>query len=427
MTSYQLKCSTCGAFHQPSREILLCPSCKNRQQAGQPLCGVLQVSLLSLPSTWPPAASTSAELAPGRAHWRWRDFLPISKNAVLPPFDTHGAALSPAPRLATRLGQKHLFLKDDTRLPTGSTKDRASWLVATKAIEYGFNVVATASTGNAATALAGVAATCDLEAVVFVPATAPKAKLLQMSSYGARVITVDGSYDDAFSLCAKACDELGWYNRNTALNPYTIEGKKTLGLELALDASRMVPGGELDVVVVPVGDGVILSGVAKGFRDLVQAGLLARMPRMIAAQAQGSTAIFRCHKGGDQAVDFGIAAITMADSLAVSIPANARLCLQDIHDSHGDVVVAPEDQIAPAIRELACYTGVFAEPAAATALASLKVALNNGIISADDRVALIATGNGLKDPSAISSEFGVASPIPPNMASLRQLLATETG
>jgi threonine synthase len=230
----------------------------------------LEVEFESLPNEWPDAPAWSAEFL--------LSFLPIPDRAYLPPLPVGGTPLIEAPALRDELRMPRLWIKDDTRNPSGSTKDRASLLVVAKAREYGFATVATASTGNAATALAAVAAAAGIRAVVFVPANAPEAKLIQMLSYGADVVRIDGSYDEAFDLCLAACERLGWYNRNTALNPFTIEGKKTVALEIAADMAPAAP----DAVVVPTGDGVILAGIAKGFRDLSGCGLLDRIPRLIA-------------------------------------------------------------------------------------------------------------------------------------------------
>ena len=194
-------------------------------------------------------------------------FLPINDDGAIPPLPVGDTPLLEAPRLRDELEMPNLFLKDDTRNPSGSTKDRASLLVVAKAVEYGCDTVATASTGNAASALAAVAASAGLRAIVLVPAAAPPAKLAQMQSYGAVVVPVDGNYDQAFELCTSACNEFGWYNRSTALNPFTIEGKKTAALEIAAAITPDSP----DAILVPTGDGVILAGLAKGFRDLERA------------------------------------------------------------------------------------------------------------------------------------------------------------
>jgi threonine synthase len=252
MSHFRLRCTECGTCYGESKTQLTCNACALAQQPGGVLRGVLEVVLDALPSSWPAALPASPEFL--------HAFLPLPSTEFLPPIPVGGTPLLSVPHLRRALRMSNLWVKDDTRNPSGSTKDRASLLVVAKALEYGCETIAAASTGNAATALAAIAAAAGVRAIVLVPATAPEAKLVQMQSYGAVVLPVDGTYDQAFELCLEACREFGWYNRNTALNPFTIEGKKTVALEIA---AALAPD-EPDAVLVPTGDGVILSGVSKG-------------------------------------------------------------------------------------------------------------------------------------------------------------------
>jgi threonine synthase len=310
-----------------------------------------------------------------------------------------------------------LFLKDDTRNPSGSTKDRASQLVVAKASEYGCDTIVCASTGNAATALACLAAAAGLRAVVLVPAGAPPAKLVQMASYGAQVVPVAGSYDDAFELSLAATERFGWYNRNTAYNPFTLEGKKTAALEIAAQLAPEMP----DVVVVPTGDGVIIAGVAKGFVDLWQAGLLPRLPRLIAVQPTGSPAIVRALRDGSAAITPEPEAASVADSLVVAAPRNAILALKLIRATQGSGVLVEDEAILDAIARLGRTAGVFAEPAAAAALAGLLQGLEEGVVGRDERVVLLVTGTGLKDVAAAARRVNLPPPMPPHAAALESL------
>jgi len=285
VASFSFACSECGARFAEREARYVCPACARGQVPGAPTRGVLRVELEEPPRRWPEAPLDSPEALAA--------FLPVHA-AFLPPLPVGGTPLLSVPRLRRELGMRRLWLKDDGRNPSGSTKDRASLLVVAKAIEYGCDTVATASTGNAASALAAVAAAAALRAVVFVPASAPPAKLVQCAAYGARLVPIDGSYDDAFELSLAACERFGWYNRNTAFNPFTIEGKKTAALEIAAALAPEQP----DVVLVPTGDGVIVAGVAKGFADLVQGGLIARAPRLVAVQPEGSAALARALRDG---------------------------------------------------------------------------------------------------------------------------------
>ena len=343
----------------------------------------------------------------------------MAEDAWLPPLPVGGTPLLSVPALRLALDIPQLYVKDDTRNPSGSTKDRASWLVMAKAREYGYETVATASTGNAATALAAISAAAGSRAVVFVPAAAPEAKLVQMLSYGADVLPVEGNYDDAFELCLAACDAFGWYNRNTALNPFTIEGKKTVALEIA---ERMWPEAP-DAVIVPTGDGVILAGVAKGFADLVRAGLLERPPRLIAVQPEGSAAIVHALREDADSVTPVTGASSVADSLTVECPRNAILALRRIRDSGGGGVTVSDAAILEAIPFLARHTGVFAEPAAAASLAGLRAALGSGLVDRDERIVLLVTGTGLKDVAAAGRVIERPAPIPPALEAVEQRLA----
>ncbi len=410
MSNFRFRCTECGSWYQEEEARLVCSACTRHQHPGGVTRGVLEVVLDKLPSSWPAAPAASAEFL--------RAFLPIPSIAFLPPLPVGGTPLLEVPNLRRTLGMKRLWVKDDTRNPSGSTKDRASFLVVAKAREYGCETVAAASTGNAATALAAVAAASQIQAVVFVPASAPEAKLVQMLSYGAVVLPVEGTYDDAFELCLAACQEFGWYNRNTALNPFTIEGKKTAALEIAADLAPECP----DAVLVPTGDGVILSGVAKGFADLQRCGLIPRVPRLIAVQPEGSAAIVNALRKGADTISTVPHATSVADSLVVQAPRNALQCLRVIRASQGGGLTVSDDSIIKAIAELARHTGVFAEPAGAAALAGLRVALDEGLVDPDERVVLLVTGTGLKDVPSASRAVQRPAPIPASIEAVARRL-----
>jgi len=411
MTRFRLRCSECRLEYDEDPALLVCPACSELQEVGGSTRGVLEVELAHLPDSWPDHAPADPRFLAA--------FLPVRGPQSFPDFPAGGTPTLSAPRLAADLGLATLWIKDDTRNPSGSTKDRASLLVAAKAREYGLDTIAAASTGNAGTALAAVGAAAGLETIVFVPASAPEAKLVQMLSYGARVVPVDASYDVAFELCVAACREFGWYNRNTALNPFTIEGKKTAALEIARSLAPAVP----DVVVVPVGDGAILSGVARGFKDLAAAGLISGMPRLIAVQPEGAAAIARAWAAGADDVEPVAGAHSVADSLTVEAPRNARLCLRHIRESEGGAVTVSDDDILAAIPWLASACGVFAEPAAAAALAGLQAALRGGMVDPSESVTLLITGTGLKDVPAAKRAVERPDPIQPDIESVARALA----
>lgn len=332
---------------------------------------------------------------PEQSMWRYKPLLPIAPDAPVPPLRVGWTPLYETPRLAEALGIARAWVKDDGQNPTGSLKDRASSLVVTRAMAQGIRTVSTASTGNAAAALAGVVASVpDMEAIIFVPATAPEAKIAQLLVYGAQVMLVDGPYDLAFDLCLQICHQQGWYCRNTGYNPFTTEGKKTVALEMAEQLAWQVP----DVVVVSVGDGNIISGVYKGFYDLYQLGWIERIPRLIGVQATGSSPLVDAWQQdipGEQMQP--VDAHTIADSISAGLPRDRIKALRAVRETNGAYVAVSDDEIIAAIPRLAQLTGVFAEPAAAAAFAGAVRAVQWGHIHPDERVLLLLTGNGLKD------------------------------
>lgn len=415
MAGFAFVCSECATTYREDEVRYVCPACAALQQPGGVTRGVLSVELDELPTRWPAARLHDPDALTA--------FLPFATPVALPPLRVGGTPLLPVPGLRRLLAMPHLWVKDDTRNPSGSTKDRASLLVVAKAVEYGFGTVATASTGNAASALAAVAAAAGVRAVVFVPASAPPAKLVQMASYGARVVPVDGTYDQAFELSLAACERFAWYNRNTAYNPFTIEGKKTAAIEIAAD---LAPDGP-QVVIVPAGDGVIVAGIAKGFADLVRCRLLKRAPRLIVVQPEGSPALARALRDGSPSVTPVADPASVADSLVVATPRNAVMALARVRASRGAGVLASDRAILDAVATLARTTGVFAEPAAAASLAGLLSALDEGLVTRDERVVLLVTGTGLKDVAAASRRVRIADLVPPDLEEVERLLRETSG
>ncbi|MCB0076691.1 MAG: threonine synthase [Anaerolineales bacterium] len=328
--------------------------------------------------------------------WRYLPLLPVADPALIPPLDIGWTPLYHAERLATATGFDDLWLKDDSRNPTGSLKDRASAMAVVRARAMGYETIATASTGNAAAALAGVAASVGMRHVIFVPRTAPEAKIAQLLVYGAEVNLVDGSYDQAFELCLSACEQEGWYCRNTGYNPWMTEGKKTVAYEIAEQLGWEAP----DAVVVSVGDGCIIGGVHKGFYDLLQLGWITRMPRLYGVQAAGSDACTLAWEQGRHADLPRIAAQTRADSISADLPRDGFKALRAVRESNGAFLRVSDEAILAAIPELARQSGVFAEPAAAAAWAGARLALAQGRVARDERVVVLITGSGLKDVAA---------------------------
>ncbi len=341
----------------------------------------------------------------GSDMWRYRALLPVDPASPVPPLRVGATPLYAVPRLAEALQQRtgcalaHLWVKDDGLNPTASFKDRASALAVVKARELGATTITTASTGNAAAALAGLAASVGLHAVIFVPRSAPAAKIAQHLIYGARVFLVDGSYDDAFDLTLQVAREFGWYNRNTAYNPYMTEGKKTCAYEIAEQLAWQVP----DTLFVPVGDGCIIGGMHKGFKDLLALGWIDRLPRLVGVQSAGSAALVDAFDRGLEAAEMvPQPANTVADSISAGLPRDRAKALAAVRETGGRFIAVPDAEILEAAATVARTTGVFCEPAAAAAYAGLVKAATQRWVDPQERVVLLLTGSGLKDiPSAM--------------------------
>jgi threonine synthase len=297
--------------------------------------------------------------------------------------------------LADQYAIGRLLIKDEGRNPTGSLKDRPSALAVVKAREAGKNVIAAASSGNAGGALAGMCASMQMRSVIFVPANAPAAKIAQLQVYGATIVMVEGTYDQAFDLCLAAARQFDWYQRNTGCNLYMTEGKKTAALEIGEQLGWKVP----DKVFVAMGDGCIMGGLWKGFRDLYELGFIERLPQMIGVQAEKASSIVEALQGHGPTIES--AADTIADSICVGQPRDATKAMRAVRESAGFGVKVTDDEIVAAIGELARATGVFVEPAAAAAFAGFKKSSQTGSVKSDETVLLLLTGNGLKDVQAV--------------------------
>ncbi|MDH3778028.1 MAG: threonine synthase [Gammaproteobacteria bacterium] len=345
------------------------------------------------------------------------------------PLQIGNTPLYPAERLGQTIGLRNLYLKDDTVNPSASSKDRASAAVVLQAIDAGANIVSVASTGNAGSSLACIAAAAGLQAMVLVPENAPVAKLTQAMSFGATVLAVRGSYDDAFDLCLAASAEFGWFNRSTGVNPFTREGKKICAWEIWASLDGRVP----DRVVVPTGDGNILSGMWKGWCELKAVGLIDRLPKIDCAQSTGSDAISRTvlgiRDGGD--IDWAsvqlatVNAHTVADSISVDRPRDGLAAVRAVIESGGEAIAVPDAKILAAIPEIAAATGVFPEPAAATPWAAVKQMVTDGRIAPDEVVVCLVSGNGLKDIASARKVAGLPQVIDPSLEALEAALISQ--
>lgn len=403
MPRFTYRCTDCQAVYERDQVRYLCPACGPRYRPGIPLTGVLEAVF--------DGAAIGAAFDRSRPDWNL--FCAVEPE-FHPPCPVGHTPLVSAAKLAASLGLERLWVKNDGLNPSGSLKDRASFLVVAEALRIGEKRIVAASTGNAASALAAACAATDREALIFVPEKAPRAKLLQMVLYGAQVVPVQGSYDDAFKLSLDYTAERGGLNRNTAYHPLTIEGKKTAGLEIWAQLGFRVP----DAIFVSVGDGVILAGVHKAFVDLQRAGLIDRLPRLMCVQAETSDAIHHYIRTGVYADAANPA--TRADSISVSCPSNAHWARRAVLESGGRSVLVSDAEILDAQALLARTAGVFTEPAGAAAAAGLaKLQAGPDPLPGDARVVVLATGHGLKDIDAPLSRIQIPAAIEPRLDRVR--------
>jgi len=343
--------------------------------------------------------------------WRYIDFLPIEEGSRIGPLRVGWSPLYKADALGSALGLENLYVKDDGINPTGSLKDRASAIAVARAFHAGKDTVACSSTGNAASSLAGAAASMGLKSVIFVPERTPQGKLTQLLIFGATVVSVKGDYGAAFRLSALAIEKYSWYNRNAAVNPYLSEGKKTVAMEIAEQLGLASNGFVTpDFVAVAVGDGCTIAGVWKGFKDLYAVGLIDRLPRLVSVQAEGCCPVNRAVERNSIAINAPIGPMeenTLADSIAVGLPRNGDNALAAIRESNGITVNVSDDEILAAMRLLGKTTGVFGEPAGVAGIAGLAKAAARGLIPHNSLVVSIVTGNGLKDTASAQGAAGI--------------------
>ena len=405
------KCVGCGSEHRKvaGRMQYACPSCG----------GNLQVVYDYKKIKRSLGGRLGLEKNRDLSVWRYAPLLPLAGTRFAPPVHIGWTPLYRSRCLGRELGLKELYIKDDGRNPSASFKDRAGAVVVAHALERGEKLVCGASTGNAASSLACLSSAMGLKTVIFVPLTAPQAKIAQLLVFGSCVVMVRGTYDQAFDLCLKATEQYGWYNRNTGFNPFTREGKKTCAFELVEQLGWKCP----DIVFVPVGDGNIISGVWKGFMDFKVLGLIDRLPRLVAVQSGESDAVKRAFEA--DGVIRAVSGNTLADSISVSLPRDGAAAVQALRESGGFAVGVTDGEVLEAMKKLARTEGVFAEPAAAAAVAGLQKAVAGGKVGPRERAVVLVTGNGLKDVAGAMRAVNEPWVIDPDVADLKKLVEEE--
>jgi len=405
-----------------------CSICEKRFDPGQvtyncPACGGNLDSHFTFEEN-PNEVSTSAILESREPSiWRYAPLLaaPDPGFTATPLHQVGWTPIYQPESLRNSLGMRELWIKDESRNPSASFKDRASALVIARAVEADIPTILAASTGNAGAAMACMAASVGKRAVIIAPRSAPPAKVAQLLTFGARVLLVDGTYDQAFDLSIEASRELGWYNRNTGYNPYTMEGKKTAGLEIWEQVLRLRGDDAPSLTIfIPVGDGNILSGVAKGFADLLALGWIEKLPRLVGVQAEGSAAIYNAFKANKDFIE-PVSAKTVADSISVDLPRDGLRALKRVKQSGGYFLTVTDNEILQAIPTLG-RAGLFVEPAAAAAFAGLQAALRQGLHQPDNPALVLCTGSGLKDVQAAMRTVEPAPIIEPTLKQLKEAL-----
>ena len=408
---YYYQCTNCKAEYRTDEIIYLCPVCSKENRDDQPAKGILKVLFdydgirKRLPS---------GDLIDALKDENFLSLLPLHDFTNWPKLRIGNTPLYNFDISDSSKTGFELYLKDDSQNPTFSFKDRASALISAWAKENKIWTIITASTGNAGSSLAGISASQGQKSYIFVPASAPLAKLTQIVMYGATLVAVNGTYDQAFDLSVKASELFGFYNRNTAFNPLTIEGKKTVSFEIFDQLNNRVP----DYIFIPVGDGVILSGVYKGFEDLMKLGIISKMPVMVSVQAEGSNNLV-----ANISTDHFISrpSKTIADSISVDIPRNFYMSVDYIKTYKGQYITVSDEEIIRGSIRLSRSTGIFSEPAAAAAFAGMMKYQDTNKIPAGSKVVVMLTGSGLKDLKSVQSSIRLPSPIEPVVHLLKQI------
>jgi threonine synthase len=395
MFEYNYRCFNCG--EKFSSEVIekefhyLCPKC-GKAEKNKPLEGVLEVIYDYEGLKKKLSKKEFLNLTPGK-FWLYPELIPL-KSQSIPEEKINRLALPENLILKYDLEGRKVLIVDETRNPTLSYKDRASSLVVLKAMELGINEIAAASTGNAGSSLAGICARLGLTARIYVPQNIPEAKRIQIEAYGAKLKVVSGDYDLAFDVCLEESKKNNWYNRNTAYNPLTIEGKKSAAYDIFISAQGNIP----DNIYVPVGDGVIISGIYKGFKELLALGWIEKLPRLIAVQSSGSDALVRYLETGKFEYK---PANSIADSISAGAPRNLYMAANAVKESKGFAMVVTDEEILSAQKEFIKLTGILCEPSCASVYAAYKKLIVQNKISLSEKPLLLITGNGLKDVEAL--------------------------
>ncbi len=404
----KLKCVKCGREYAEDEILYTCVDCG--------IDGILDV-MLDYDQIKKEMTREYFKKNSNYSLWRYLPAIPIEDTKGIQPLHVGWTPLYEVSKLSKETGLKSFYLKDDSRNPTASLKDRASAVGVAKAVELNRPVVCAASTGNAASSLSGFAASAGIKTYIFVPETAPEAKVTQLLIYGSNVFLVKGTYDVAVELCFQAAEEFGWYNRSCAINPYLVEGKKTVAYEICEQLGWKAP----DIAVVAVGDGCSIGGVWKGFLECYKLGLIDKLPRIVGVQAANSNPVTRAFENKTYQFEYRRPQ-TIADSISVGIPRNGIKALNAVNESRGFMVDVTDEEILSAMKVLAQRTGVFGEPAGVTSFAGIMKMQELGMLNGSESVVSIVSGSGLKDIKSAAAAAGKASVIEPDIGEVKRIV-----
>ena len=408
----ELKCLKCGRKHAPTKGLYTCKKCGGKLEILYDYDAVAE-------------KINKKELAKRSAGvWKYFELLPVASRKNIVTLDEGGMPLLEAKNLARELGMRQLLLKDETKNPTASFKDRPMSVGLSKAVEFGARKVVTASSGNAAIALAAYAAKAGIECHAFVPAGAAESKLAQLSMYGAHVVQVasKGVGDSTYEFMRASWKKFRWHPIPScgAFNPYQPEGSKTMSYEICEQLGWRVP----DWVVVPVGAGTLLSGNAKGYFEFEQLGLVEGVPHLAAVQAEGCAPLVKAFRHGTPPYEIPTwpNPNTVAGGLVDPYPWDADTAIPAIERSKGAVQAVSDAEILEAEKLLAKSEGIFAEPSGAAGLAGLRKLLDAGIVDRSEVVVVEVTGGGLKDVGTAMKLAEEPVVIEPKLEQLEKLI-----
>ena len=394
MNKYSYICNRCNSQYS-SKEIednllYLCPKC-GKAEKQSPLEGVLLIEYDYDNIKSNIRREDFLKIEPGK-FWLYPQLWPIDFQKI--EIQLLDLLVLPTDNLLSyKINDREILVLDETRNPTLSYKDRASILVVLKALELEISEISTASTGNAGSSLSGICARLGIRSHIFVPKNIPEAKRIQIEAYGADLVVVDGDYDLAFDTCLEVSLKNNWYNRNTAYNPLTIEGKKSAAFDIFLQTNGNIP----DIIIIPMGDGVIISGIFKGFSELLKLGWIEKLPQLIGVQSNNSDAIVKFLNEGKFEYK---PANTIADSISAGAPRNLYMAAEAVTKSGGKGISISDEDILLAQKEFIRETGILCEPSSAATYAAFKKLKDDEIVR-NKSVLLLITGNGLKDINAL--------------------------